>query len=153
MLILWLNWSFMKMLSSSTNVGTKKQQQKLELKSFLVRSLLGSHRSLTKQWPSVADVVQVGELDPCPLGDELLSLVFREEELVNRNVRASNLLNLRKRIVTKFLQLIRSPDHNPEIIRYEKVFRISCLHLTKSKLRNLEKLCLGKKYSLKTRAN
>ena len=64
---------------------------------------------------------QIGEMDQCPLGDELLELVIREEDLVNRNVRASNLNNLRKRIVSKFLQLIRSPDHNPEIIRYEKV--------------------------------
>ena len=55
------------------------------------------------------------------MGDELLELVIREEDLVNRNVRASNLNNLRQRIVSKFLQLIRSPDHNPEIIRFEKV--------------------------------
>ena len=60
-------------------------------------------------------------MDQCPLGDELLSLVIREEDLINRNVRPSNLNNLRKRIGTIFLQLIRSPDHNPEIIRYEKV--------------------------------
>ena len=64
---------------------------------------------------------KIGELDDCPLADELLTLVEREEEMVKRGVKAPNLAGIRQRILTKFLQLVRSPDHNPEIIRFEKV--------------------------------
>jgi hypothetical protein len=78
-------------------------------------------RSHVRHFLTLFKLFQIGEMDQCPLGDELLELVIREEDLINRNVRASNLNNLRKRIVSKFMQLIRSPDHNPEIIRYEKV--------------------------------
>ena len=42
--------------------------------------------------------------------------------MVKRGVKASNLAGIRQRILTKFLQLVRSPDHNPEIARFEKVF-------------------------------
>ena len=64
---------------------------------------------------------KIGELDDCPLADELLTLVEREEEMVKRGVKAPNLAGIRQRILTKFLQLVRSPDHNPEITRFEKV--------------------------------
>ena len=66
---------------------------------------------------------QIGELDDCPLADELLTLVEREEEMVKRGVKAPNLVGIRQRILTKFLQLVRSPDHNPEIARFEKVLK------------------------------
>ena len=55
------------------------------------------------------------------MSEELLTLVEREEEMVKRGVKASNLAGIRQRILTKFLQLVRSPDHNPEIARFEKV--------------------------------
>ena len=55
------------------------------------------------------------------MSDELLTLVEREEEMVKRGVKASNLAGIRQRILTKFLQLVRSPEHNPEISRFEKV--------------------------------
>ena len=55
------------------------------------------------------------------MSEELLTLVEREEEMVKRGVKAPNLAGIRQRILTKFLQLVRSPDHNPEIARFEKV--------------------------------
>ena len=58
------------------------------------------------------------------MSDELLTLVEREEEMVKRGVKAANLAGIRQRILTKFLQLVRSPDHNPEISRFEKVIRL-----------------------------
>ena len=57
----------------------------------------------------------------CQQTDDLLDLVDREEEMIKRGVKAPNLVGIRQRIMTKFLQIVRSPEHNPEIARYEKV--------------------------------
>ena len=48
-------------------------------------------------------------------------MVEREEEMIKRGVKPHNLVGIRQRILTKFLQIVRSPEHNPEIARYEKV--------------------------------
>ena len=72
-------------------------------------------------------------MEPSKVGNDLLDLVEREEEMMKRGVLYSNLIGVRKRIITLFLQLIRSPDHNPEILRYEKVNscnRVMCKHVT-----------------------
>ncbi len=62
---------------------------------------------------------------------ELLNLAAREADLMGRDVRPRNLSGLRCRIASVFLRIIRSPDVNPEIARYEKVlacfYRISII--------------------------
>ena len=46
--------------------------------------------------------------------------------MIKRGVKPHNLVGIRQRILTKFLQIVRSPEHNPEIARYEKVSRLIC---------------------------
>ena len=50
-------------------------------------------------------------------GRELLELVARELNLIERGVRHSNLSGLRTRVSSALFRLIRTPDFNPEIQR------------------------------------
>ena len=50
-------------------------------------------------------------------GRELLELVARELNLIERGVRHSNLAGLRTRVSSALFRLIRTPDFNPEIQR------------------------------------
>lgn len=50
-------------------------------------------------------------------GRELLELVDRELNLMERGVRHSNLAGLRARVSSALFRLIRTPDFNPEIKR------------------------------------
>ncbi len=52
---------------------------------------------------------------------ELLALISREVDLTKRDVKTKNLLGLRKRITYEYSRIIRSPEVNPEIQRFEKV--------------------------------
>ena len=67
---------------------------------------------------------------------ELYGLAIREHELISRGVKASNLSGLRQRILTQFLQLIRTPDHNPEITRFETQLPVPVLHSAKPKMKS-----------------
>ena len=84
-------------------------------------------------------------MDPCPLINELYSLAIREEQLIRRGVRATYLTGLRLRIITTYLQLIRTPDHNPEITRFENQLPIPVLHaaIPKDKKRGNPEFCLS----------
>ena len=77
--------------------------------------------------------IQLIRLDPCPLINEIMDLVKREEQLVDRGVRTSNLSGLRQRILTRYMQLIRTPAHNPEITRFENQLPVPVLHSAKPK--------------------
>lgn len=77
----------------------------------------------------------VGSLIPCQTGDDLLDLIEREEEMMKRGVKATNLMGVRQRILSLFLQLVRSPDHNPEIVRYERQLPVPVMHSSKSSAR------------------
>ena len=50
-------------------------------------------------------------------GRELLELVDRELNLMERGVRHSNLAGLRARVSSALFRLIRTPDFNPDIKR------------------------------------
>ena len=50
-------------------------------------------------------------------GRELLELVARELNLMERGVRHANLAGLRARVSSALLRLIRTPEFNPEIMR------------------------------------
>ena len=78
-------------------------------------------------------IIQLIRLDPCPLINEIMDLVKREEQLVDRGVRTSNLSGLRQRILTRYMQLIRTPAHNPEITRFENQLPVPVLHSAKPK--------------------
>ncbi len=57
----------------------------------------------------------------CAQKRELLSLLAREADFMRRDVKPRNLTGLRKRIASVFIRIIRSPELNPEIAKYEKV--------------------------------
>uniref|UniRef100_H3AU17 IQ motif and ubiquitin domain containing n=1 Tax=Latimeria chalumnae TaxID=7897 RepID=H3AU17_LATCH len=57
----------------------------------------------------------------CKLTQEIMELIDREADLLMRQVKDSNLEGLRKRIATLFLQYIKTPTFNPEIVRLLKV--------------------------------
>nr|XP_004658704.2 IQ and ubiquitin-like domain-containing protein [Jaculus jaculus] len=57
----------------------------------------------------------------CKLTQEILELIDREVDLMMRGVKTHNLEGLRKRIVTLFLQYIKTPVFNPEVARHLKV--------------------------------
>ncbi len=57
----------------------------------------------------------------CAQKRELLRLLAREADLMRRDVRTRNLAGLRRRIASVFIRIVRSPELNPEIAKYEKV--------------------------------
>ena len=66
----------------------------------------------------------VGKLDfvsdSYPEKKELLILVAREAEFVRREVKTENLIGLRKRISAAYLRILKCPEFNPEIARFEQ---------------------------------
>lgn len=64
----------------------------------------------------------VKEFD-CNLTREVVDLIDREADMLNRQRPENSLLHLRKRILNLFLQFIEYPEFNPEAIRYQKVPR------------------------------
>lgn len=57
----------------------------------------------------------------CQLTQDLIELIDREQDLMSRSVKASSLEGLRTRITTLFLQYIKTPAFNPEVVKYLKV--------------------------------
>ena len=57
----------------------------------------------------------------CNLTRELVSLIDREADLLNRGRAAAALSGLRTRIATLFLHFIETPEFNPEAARFQKV--------------------------------
>merc|ERR1712054_742215 len=64
----------------------------------------------------------VKEFD-CNLTREIVDLIDREADLLNRGRNEKSLDGLRKRIANLFLQFIETPEFNPEAMRYQKVPR------------------------------
>ncbi len=52
---------------------------------------------------------------------EIIQLIDREADLLMRGAKEENLLGLRQRISTLFLQYIKTPTFNPGVVRYLKV--------------------------------
>ena len=57
----------------------------------------------------------------CKLTQEIIELIDREADLLMRGVKELNLLGLRKRVSTLFLQYIKTPTFNPEAAHLLKV--------------------------------
>ncbi|XP_014673283.1 PREDICTED: IQ and ubiquitin-like domain-containing protein isoform X2 [Priapulus caudatus] len=57
----------------------------------------------------------------CKLTREIIDLVDREANLIMRRTKEENLLGLRKRIATLFLQYFKNPDFNPGVVKTLKV--------------------------------
>lgn len=55
----------------------------------------------------------------CPLTRELVQLIDREADLLNRGRRAKSLDGLRRRIGNLFLQFIETPEFNPEAAQFQ----------------------------------
>ena len=109
-------------------IGEKLEIRKLRL--FFRESMWWAEKNIFCNW---FFFIQLIRLDPCPLINEIMDLVKREEQLVDRGVRTSNLSGLRQRILTRYMQLIRTPAHNPEITRFENQLPVPVLHSAKPK--------------------
>jgi hypothetical protein len=57
----------------------------------------------------------------CKLTQEIISLIDREADLLMRGIKEENLIGLRKRVTTLFLQYIKTPQFNPAISKHLKV--------------------------------
>ena len=64
----------------------------------------------------------VKEFD-CNLTREIVDLIDREADMLNRGRSESSLEGLRKRLSNLFLQFIETPEFNPEAARFQKVPR------------------------------
>jgi hypothetical protein len=60
----------------------------------------------------------VKEFD-CGLTREIVELVDREADMLNRGRKQSSLAGLRKRLANLFLQFVETPEFNPEAARYQ----------------------------------
>lgn len=57
----------------------------------------------------------------CKLTQEIISLIDREADLLMRGIKEENIIGLRKRISSLFLQYIKSPQFNPAAAKHLKV--------------------------------
>ena len=64
----------------------------------------------------------VKEFD-CNLTREIVDLIDREADMLNRGRSETSLEGLRKRLANLFLQFIETPEFNPEAARFQKVPR------------------------------
>ena len=64
----------------------------------------------------------VKEFD-CNLTREIVELIDREADMLNRGRNEASLEGLRRRLSNLFLQFIETPEFNPEAARFQKVPR------------------------------
>jgi phosphoribulokinase len=57
----------------------------------------------------------------CALSREIVELVDREADLLNRGRKDSSLTGLRQRLANLFLQFVETPEFNPEAVQYQRV--------------------------------
>ena len=71
----------------------------------------------------------VKEFD-CNLSRDVVELIDREADMLNRGRGESSLSGLRKRLANLFLQFIETPEFNPEASRFQKVPQevCACVH-------------------------
>lgn len=62
----------------------------------------------------------VKEFD-CPLTREIVELIDREADLLNRGRKDNTLQALRTRMANLFLQFTETPEFNPEAVQYQRV--------------------------------
>eukprot|EP01017_Pseudomicrothorax_dubius_P038867 TRINITY_DN588_c0_g2_i2.p1 TRINITY_DN588_c0_g2~~TRINITY_DN588_c0_g2_i2.p1 ORF type:complete len:157 (-),score=57.34 TRINITY_DN588_c0_g2_i2:23-493(-) len=56
-----------------------------------------------------------------PLSREIVELIDREADMLNRGRPEASLDGLRKRLCNLFLRFIETPDYNPEAARFQKI--------------------------------
>jgi len=64
----------------------------------------------------------VKEFD-CNLTRDIVDLIDREADMLNRGRPEKSFANLRQRVANLFLQFIETPEFNPEALRFQKVAR------------------------------
>jgi hypothetical protein len=57
----------------------------------------------------------------CPLTREIVELVDREADLLNRGRKEKSLMGLRQRLSNLFLQFVETPEFNPEAVQFQRV--------------------------------
>lgn len=57
----------------------------------------------------------------CPLTREIVELIDREADLLNRGRREASLSGLRQRLSNLFLQFVETPEFNPEAAQFQRV--------------------------------
>jgi len=62
----------------------------------------------------------VKEFD-CKLTRDIVELIDREADLLNRGRKDKSLVGLRKRLSNMFLEFIEQPEFNPEAVQYVKI--------------------------------
>merc|ERR1711871_1540065 len=62
----------------------------------------------------------VKEFD-CSLTRDIVDLIDREADLINRGRGESSMIGLRRRLSNLFLQFIETPEFNPEAARFQRV--------------------------------
>lgn len=62
----------------------------------------------------------VKEFD-CNLSRDIVELIDREADMLNRGRSEASLFGLRKRVANLFLQFVETPEFNPEAARFQKV--------------------------------
>merc|ERR1712107_32580 len=67
----------------------------------------------------------VKEFD-CNLTREIVDLIDREADMLNRGRPEKSFAGLRKRLANLFLQFIETPEFNPEAMKFQKVSRQLC---------------------------
>merc|ERR1719181_2599651 len=64
----------------------------------------------------------VKEFD-CNLTREIVDLIDREADMLNRGRPEKSFVGIRRRLANLFLQFIETPEFNPEAMRFQKVAR------------------------------
>merc|ERR1711939_1295018 len=94
------------------------------------KELLELHRGLRLPLLTVGERLDVllhvkwtvKEFD-CNLTREIVDLIDREADMLNRGRPEKSFQGLRRRLANLFLQFIETPEFNPEAMRFQKVAR------------------------------
>ena len=104
-------------------VETPNSKRALELKN-LYQALKLTDVTPDERIETLLMLKQTVKQFDCQLTQDLITLIDREADLLNRGRKESSLTGLRKRIETLFLQFCTTPEFNPEAQSLQKVIKI-----------------------------
>ena len=104
-------------------VETPNSKRALELKN-LYQALKLTDVTPDERIETLLMLKQTVKQFDCQLTQDLITLIDREADLLNRGRKESSLTGLRKRIETLFLQFCTTPEFNPEAASLQKVIKI-----------------------------
>lgn len=87
----------------------------------LYKGLCSSKLAVDERLDVLLHVKWTAKEFPCDLTNDLIDLIDREADLLNRGRQEKAMQGLRKRISTLFLQFIETPEFNPEAARFMQV--------------------------------